>query len=51
MADLRRIQRHTVRIDSGVSIHRVSTVQPRQADVLAALQIKKWAYDVQISLL
>lgn len=28
---VRRIQRHTVSIDSGEPIHRVSTVQPRQA--------------------
>lgn len=51
LADLRRIQRHTVRIDSGAPIHGVSAVQPRQADVLAALKIKKPTYDAQMSLL
>ena len=51
LADLRRIQRHTVSIDSGAPIHGVSTVQPRQADVLAALKIKKPTYDAQMSLL
>ena len=51
LAELRRIQRHTVSIDSGVPICGVSTVQPDQADVLAALQIKKPTYDAQISLL
>lgn len=51
LADLRRIQRHTVSIDSGAPIHGVSAVQPRQADVLAALKIKKPTYDVQMSLL
>jgi len=51
LADLRRIQRHTVSIDSGTPIHGVSAVQPRQADVLAALKIKKPTYDVQMPLL
>ena len=51
LADLRRIQRHTVRIDSGAPIHGVSTVQPRQADALAALRIKKPTLDTQLSLL
>ena len=41
LADLRRIQRHTVSIDSGAPVHGVSTVQPRQAAALAALNIKK----------
>jgi transposase len=51
LADLRRIQRHTVRIDSGAPIHGVSTVQPRQAAALAALNIKKPTVDAQMSLL
>ena len=51
LADLRRIQRHTVSIDSGTPIHGVSTVQPRQADALAALRIKKPTIDTQLSLL
>jgi transposase len=51
LADLRRIQRHTVRIDSGDPIHGVSTVQPRQAAALAALNIKKPTVDAQMSLL
>lgn len=51
LADLRRIQRHTVSIDSGTPIQGVSTVHPRQADVLAALKIKKPAHDAQMSLL
>jgi hypothetical protein len=38
LADLRRIQRHTVSIDSAAPIHGVSTVQPRQAQALAALK-------------
>lgn len=51
LADLRRIQRHTVSIDSGQPVHGVSTVETRQADVLAALRINKPSYDAQISLL
>ena len=51
LADLRRIQRHTVSIDSGAPIHGVSTVQPRQADALAALRIKKPTLDTQLTLL
>jgi transposase len=51
LANLRRIQRHTVSIDSGAPIHGVSTVQPRQAEALAALRIKKPTLDTQLSLL
>jgi transposase len=51
LADLRRIQRHTVSIDSGIPIQGISTVHPRQADVLAALNIKKPAHNAQMSLL
>ena len=51
LAELRRIQRHTVSIDSGAPIHGVSTVQPRQAEALAALRIKKPTIDTQLTLL
>jgi DNA-binding IclR family transcriptional regulator len=51
LADLRRIQRHTVSIDNGAPIQGVSTIHPRQADVLAALSIKKPTYDAQMTLL
>jgi len=51
VAELRRIQRHTVSIDSGAPIHGVSTVQPRQAEALAALRIKKPTIDTQLTLL
>ena len=51
LADLRRIQRHTVRIDNGESMQGVSTIHPRQADVLAALNVKHPAHDAQMSLL
>jgi len=51
LADLRRIQRHTVSIDKGAAIHGISTVQPRQAAALAALNVKKPALDTQLTLL
>ena len=51
LADLRRIQRHTVSIDNGAPIQGVSTIQPRQADVLAALHIRKPTHDAQMTLL
>jgi transposase len=51
LADLRGIQRHTVTIDSGAPIHGVSTLQPRQAQALAALKINKPTLDPQLTLL
>jgi len=51
LADLRRIQRHTVSINSGAPIEGVSTVNQRQTEVLAALNIKKPTHDTQMSLL
>lgn len=50
LADLRRIQRHTVGIDKGAPIHGVSTVQARQAETLAALYTKKPTIDAQLTL-
>jgi transposase len=51
LADLRRIQRHTVSIDSAAPIYGVSTIHPRQADVLASLNVSKPTYDPQMTLL
>lgn len=51
LAELRRIQRHSVSIDSATPVHGVSTVHPQQADVLVALNIKKPTNDAQMSLL
>ncbi|MDE2415693.1 MAG: IS1634 family transposase [Comamonadaceae bacterium] len=51
LADLRRIQRHTVSIDNGAPMSGVSTIHPRQADVLAALNVKEPSLDAQMSLL
>jgi transposase len=51
LADLRRIQRHTVSIDSAAPIYGVSTIHPRQADVLASLNVSKPTHDPQMTLL
>jgi transposase len=51
LTELRRIQRHTVSIDSAAPAHGVSTINQQQADVLDALNIKKPAIDTQLSLL
>jgi hypothetical protein len=51
LEDLRRIQRHTVSIDSAAPIHGVSTVQPRQAQALAALKHQEARARPQLSLL
>jgi transposase len=51
LAELRRIQRHTVCIDNGAPIPGVSTLQPSQAQTLAALNVNKPTIDPQMSLL
>lgn len=51
LADLRRIQRHTVRIDSGQPIHGVSSIHPHQSETLAALKVQKPTIDPQLPLL
>jgi transposase len=51
LADLRRIQRHTVSINNGAPVQGVSTVNQRQSEVLAALKIKKPPHDAQMNLL
>ena len=51
LAELRRIQRHTVTIDHATPIHGVSTLQPRQTQVLADLKINKPTIDAQLALL
>ena len=51
LAQLRRIQRHTVSIDAGSPISGVSTVNQEQAGVIAALKLKKPTPDRQLSLL
>jgi transposase len=51
LTELRRIQRHTVCIDNGAPIPGVSTIQPIQAQTLAALKVNKPTIDAQMSLL
>jgi hypothetical protein len=51
LAQLRRIQRHTVTIDAGWSSSGVSTINQEQAGVIAALKLKKPTPDRQLSLL
>jgi transposase len=51
LADLRRIQRHSVSINNAAPIQGVSTIAQRHADVLAALKIKKPSNDAQLTLM
>lgn len=51
LAELRRIQRHAVRIDNAAPILGVSAIEPSQAQTLAALNIKKPTIDAQLTLL
>jgi transposase len=51
LEQLRRVQRHTVRIDDGVPVQGISTINHEQASVLAALKFKKPTPDPQMSLL
>jgi len=51
LADLRRIQRHSISINNAAPIAGISTIAQRQTDVLAALKITKPSHDTQLSLL
>lgn len=51
LADLRRIQRHSVSINNAAPVEGISTIAQRQTDVLAALKIKKPQQDTQLNLL
>ena len=51
LADLRRIQRHCVSIDNARPIIGISTIQPRQAQALAALKVTTPSIDTQMNLL
>lgn len=50
LQQLRRIQRHQVRIDDAAPIAGISTIRTEQADTLAALKIKKPALHAQLPL-
>jgi len=51
LQQLRRVQRHRVRIDGAEPIAGISTIHQDQADTLDALNIKKPSLDAQMSLL
>jgi transposase len=51
LAQLRRIQRHSVSINRAAPITGVSTINNQQANTLAALNVKKPIADAQMSLL
>jgi transposase len=51
LAQLRRIQRHSVRINNGDPISGVSTINTQQSSLYAALNLKKPTQDAQLSLL
>jgi transposase len=51
LAQLRRIQRHSVRINDGIPISGVSTINTQQSSLYAALNLKKPTQDTQLSFL
>lgn len=51
LAQLRRIQYHSVSIDGAAPVHGTSTINPRQSEVLTALNIKKPSNHEQLNLL
>ncbi len=51
LAQLRRIQRQSVSINQGVQISGISNIHREQAELLAAMHIRKPAPDAQLSLL
>ena len=51
LAELRKIQRHKVRINKAEPISGISTINENQAKVLQTLNIKKPTQDAQLTLL
>jgi transposase len=51
LAQLRRIQRHSVRINNATPISGVSTINSQQSSLYAALNLKKPTQDTQLTLL
>ncbi|NBT68786.1 MAG: IS1634 family transposase, partial [Betaproteobacteria bacterium] len=51
LAELRKIQRHRVRINKAEPISGISTINDSQADVMQALNIRKPTQNTQLSLL
>jgi transposase len=51
LAQLRRIQRHSVTINAGAPISGISTINAQQSSVFTALKLKKPTQDAQLTLL
>ena len=51
LAELRKIQRHRVRINKAEPISGISTINDSQAEVLETLKIRKPTQDAQLTLL
>jgi hypothetical protein len=51
LAQLRKIQRQSVAINQGVPVSGISNIHREQADLLAAMNIRKPVPDAQLSLL
>ena len=51
LAQLRRIQRHSVTVNAGAPISGISTINAQQSNVFAALKLKKPSQDTQLTLL
>jgi transposase len=51
LAQLRRIQRHSVTINAGAPTSGISTINAQQSNVFAALKLKKPSQDTQLTLL
>lgn len=51
LLQLRRVQRHSVIINNAALLACMSTINPQQASVLVALNVKKRAVDAHLSLL
>ena len=51
LAQLRRIQRHSVTVNAGAPISGISTINAQQFNVFAALKLKKPSQDTQLTLL
>ena len=51
LAQLRRIQRHSVTVNAGAPISGISTINAQQSNLFAALKLKKPSQDTQLNLL
>ena len=51
LAQLRRIQRHSVTVNAGAPISGISTINAQQSNLFAALKLKKPSQDTQLTLL